>query len=85
MFTWPASAVMTAIEDLCVEETQSVDRLGDQTLITDQASNQQSSVGTNKINRRRRNTRMKNYGHGQKYLLFTKNYIRMTHDCRYTL
>ena len=55
MFTCAASAVMTAIEDLCVEETQSVDRVGDQTLITDQASNQQSSMGTNKINRRRRN------------------------------
>ena len=52
LFTWPASALMTAIEDLCVEETQSVDRVGDQTLITDQASSQQSSVGTNKINRR---------------------------------
>ena len=52
LFTCAASAVMTAIEDLCVEETQSVDRVGDQTLITDQASSQQSSMGTNKINRR---------------------------------
>ena len=51
MFTCPASVLMTAIDDLCVEETQSATRVGDQT--TDQVSSQQSSMATNKINRRR--------------------------------
>ena len=44
----PRLSIDDAIDDLCVEETQSATRVGDQT--TDQGSSQQSSMGTNKIN-----------------------------------
>ena len=48
----PRLSTDDAIDDLCVKETQSATRVGDQT--TDQGSSQQSSMATNKINTNRR-------------------------------
>ena len=84
----PRLSTDDAIDDLCVEETQSATRVGDQT--TDQGSSRQSSMATNKINRRRiietKYTQKEMKSYGKKYLLFTNNILsRMTDDCRHTL